>query len=124
MSIFKTNLSTGLALLSGLVLAATLSVSHAQDEPPVDDSGIQLAKFGGAMHFTASTCGGYSEKQLEELKSQQQDMLEKNGVDEHSFDQAYMAGMREAEVRWESLSQEEQKKACAEIQDKSNEMSE
>lgn len=124
MSIFKPKTSSSLAMLSGLALAFSLSISHAQDTPPTGDSGMQLAKFGGAMHLTASICGGYSEKELDELKSQQQQMLAKNGVDEDSFEQAYTAGMREAEARWVGLSKDEQKQACDEIQDQSNKMTE
>ena len=124
MSIFKTKTRTNHGLISAFALVCASGISHAQDAPPVDDSGMQLAKFGGAMHLTASICGGYSEKELDELKSQQQQMLAKNGVDEDSFEQAYTAGMREAEARWEGLSKDEQKKTCDEIQDQSNKLTE
>ncbi|QIB49625.1 hypothetical protein [Pseudomonas sp. OIL-1] len=122
MSIFTTQKRTSLALLSALALVCASGISQAQETPPVDDSQTQLAKFGGAMHLTASICGGYSEEQLNELKSQQQQTLAKNGMDEDSFEQAYMAGMREAEARWEGLSKDEQQKACDEIQDHSDDM--
>lgn len=122
MSIVKMNKTVSLALASALTLALASGISHAQDAASTDDSGTQLAKFGGAMQLTAEKCGGYSEQQLEELKSQQQQTLADNGMDEDSFEAAFTAGIREAEARWEGLSEQERKKTCDEVRDSSNEM--
>ncbi|QJD59100.1 hypothetical protein HG264_09340 [Pseudomonas sp. gcc21] len=124
MSIFKTKFFSSPVFLSGLALACAVNISQAQDKAPMDDSETQLAKFGGAMHLTASKCGGYSEDQLNELKSQQKQTLAQNGMDGDSFEQAYAAGMKEAEARWEGLSEAEQKKTCDEVRDQSNQMTE
>ena len=124
MTIVRTSSAVALALASAVTLALASGVSHAQGAASTDNSETQLAKFGGAMHLTASKCGGYSEDQLNELKSQQKQTLAQNGMDGDSFEQAYAAGMKEAEARWEGLSEAEQKKTCDEVRDQSNQMTE
>lgn len=84
---------------------------------PESGSGMveQMANFGGVMHATSEACGGYSEEQLDEMKQQQQEMLAQQGMDKASFEQAYSAGMQEAEGKWQAASQAEREAACESI---------
>lgn len=118
----KTTKPTALAIFSAIAIGCTSAVALAQAAPETDDQATQMARFGGAMHATATICGGYSEKELAELKEQQQETLAQQGMDEDSFEQAYSAGVAEAGARWEALSEAEQKKTCDEVRQQSNEM--
>lgn len=102
--------------LSMFAIFCSPTIALAQTRPG-EGSGMveKMANFGGVMHATSEACGGYSEKQLDEMKQQQQEMLAQQGMSKASFEQAYSAGMQEAKEKWRAASRAEQEAACENI---------
>lgn len=110
----KKLLITTLASVLATSCFSTFSHAEAPANMPFDMTG-QLATMSGSMHATAIVCQGYSEKQLIELKQQQQELLEQRGMTKADFEKVYSAAKQKTEEKWKTLTEAEQKQACEKI---------
>ena len=117
MSRLSFRFSVTTAGLSGLTLCLIAGFSHAQtQDESASETSLEIVQFAGAMHGTSLKCGAYPEDKLLEYKHEQQQKMQHEGMKEDAYEQAFAKGRREAERRWASLSEQEQKQACREIE--------
>lgn len=121
---YWTTISAASILVATLLPSGALAAAEAQEAPqrPLDPMAEQMAKLSGAMHAATKVCGGYTEEKLAESKKQLQQMLGQRGMDQVSFERAYSAAMQETASRWQTLSQSEQKEACADLKQQAAQM--
>ncbi|MBU4609434.1 hypothetical protein IMZ29_02380 [Achromobacter sp. GG226] len=106
----------GVACLALGTFAASVSAQvPAQPGQPGQPDPAMLAQMGGMGHAVAKVCGGYTEQQLDEMKTQQRTASGQMGLSEADFDKQFDAGYEKASADIKAAGKAKQDEMCAQM---------
>lgn len=99
-----------------LLLGTFAATANAQQpQAPQQPDPAMLAQMGGVGHAVANVCGGYTDQQLQEMKTQQRTAAGQMGLSEADFDTAFDAGYEQASADIKSAGKAKQDEMCAQM---------
>jgi len=111
--------SSSLRKLAGVACLAlgTFAASASAQVPgqPGQPDPAMLAQMGGMGHAVANVCGGYTEQQLQEMKTQQRTAAGQMGLSEADFDKQFDAGYQQASTDIKAAGKAKQDEMCAQM---------
>lgn len=96
--------------VTGAVLLLCAPVAMAQGVPYGD-----LASLGGSMQAVAEVCGGYSAKQLAQMKAEQRRIAVQKGISPAAFERAFKTGYAKGKARIAKANPAQKQRMCRDV---------
>lgn len=93
------------------VFACLASAATAQLGDTIDST----VRLGGAMHAAARVCGGYSQAQLDQMKSMQKSQAMQRGMSSVAFENIFAAAFRQVQDQMAKAPPAKKKQTCDQL---------
>lgn len=94
-----------------LMMGTFAATANAQQQPDP----AMLAQMGGVGQAVANVCGGYTDQQLQEMKTQQRTAAAQMGLSEADFDKQFDAGYEQASSDIKAAGKQKQDEMCEQM---------